>query len=297
MNGMTLTTIPPTIDTVCLSDALEYVNQIPTASVDLIFCDPPYPEVDRHYGRMDEESWLIYMQQLCREYRRVLTKQGSAVIVLQPNSKKVGSMRGWIWQFMAQCVKDWNVVQDVYWWNTTAVPTVHTQRRYGLMRPSVKYCVWLGEPDCYRLQDEIMWNSTKRTRQDQTTNRALKYKPSGHHNRDERMRETAQERGMVTPYNIFPIPNNHKSEEGGEFGHGAATPRELVDDWIRYASVPGGLVCDPFLGSGTTALIARQLNRHYLGCDNNQECINIANSRLNNLYSLSMFEGKSTHDS
>ena len=50
-----------------------------------------------------------------------------------------------------------------------------------------------------------------------------------------------------------------------------------------------GIVCDPFMGSGTTALVARQLGRHFLGCDVNAEYVALANERLAVPYTLPMF--------
>ena len=43
---------------------------------------------------------------------------------------------------------------------------------------------------------------------------------------------------------------------------------------------PGGVVLDPFLGSGTTALVARRLGRHYIGIEPNPEYVAIVRSRL-----------------
>ncbi len=50
-----------------------------------------------------------------------------------------------------------------------------------------------------------------------------------------------------------------------------------------------GIVLDPFMGSGTTALVARRLGRHFLGCDVNAEYVALANERLAVPYTLPMF--------
>jgi hypothetical protein len=52
-------------------------------------------------------------------------------------------MRPWLFEFMAKWCREWNMVQDAWWWNHTTAPTVHCQRKYGLMRPSLKACVWV----------------------------------------------------------------------------------------------------------------------------------------------------------
>ena len=46
--------------------------------------------------------------------------------------------------------------------------------------------------------------------------------------------------------------------------------------------IQGGIVLDPFMGSGTTAVVAKQLNINYIGFELNAEYIAICNKRLNN---------------
>ena len=43
-----------------------------------------------------------------------------------------------------------------------------------------------------------------------------------------------------------------------------------------------GIVLDPFIGSGTTAVVAKEQNKHYIGIELNPEYIKIANNRINN---------------
>ena len=50
-------------------------------------------------------------------------------------------------------------------------------------------------------------------------------------------------------------------------GHSAAFPEELPEWFIKLFSNPGDLVLDPFIGSGTTAIVALRLQRHYLGVE------------------------------
>ena len=62
--------------------------------------------------------------------------------------------------------------------------------------------------------------------------------------------------------------------------HYAPYPQELIETPIEAGCPPGGVVLDPFLGSGTTALVARRLGRHYIGIEPNPEYVAIARSRL-----------------
>jgi len=62
--------------------------------------------------------------------------------------------------------------------------------------------------------------------------------------------------------------------------HGAIFPEALVEELIKGFSRPGEIVLDPFLGSGTTCLVARRLKRNSIGIDLVKEHLNIANKRL-----------------
>ncbi|GAB3701272.1 hypothetical protein GCM10027592_29200 [Spirosoma flavus] len=62
--------------------------------------------------------------------------------------------------------------------------------------------------------------------------------------------------------------------------HFATFPPELIIDCIKAGSPPGGLILDPFMGAGTTAMVARKLGRNYLGYELNPDYIQIAQRRL-----------------
>jgi DNA modification methylase len=62
--------------------------------------------------------------------------------------------------------------------------------------------------------------------------------------------------------------------------HFATFPRELIVDCIKAGCPAGGVVLDPFMGAGTTALVARGLGRKYVGFELNPEYIALAERRL-----------------
>ena len=246
-------------------EALAFVSSLPDGCCDAVITDPPYPEIDRDYGRLTEAKWFALMQPLVMECRRVLAPHGSAVFILQPNSERVGRMRSWLWRFMAWACDEWNMVQDCYWWNPAAMPHGPGIRRdIGLMRPSVKACVWLGMPDCWRDQDAILWAPSEAVQALDRESRSLRYHPSGAHVDPGRMARTVDERGGCTPFNLWPISNTNSTTSGGAKGHGAATPYDLADGWTRYICKPGGVVLDPFGGAGTMGAAALRNGRRAL---------------------------------
>ena len=63
-------------------------------------------------------------------------------------------------------------------------------------------------------------------------------------------------------------------------GHFAAYPPKLAETCILAGCPKGGIVLDPFLGSGTTAAVAKQLDRHYIGIELNAEYCALARARI-----------------
>lgn len=61
--------------------------------------------------------------------------------------------------------------------------------------------------------------------------------------------------------------------------HFATFPPELIKPCILAGSRPGDIVFDPFMGSGTTAMVATELGRNYLGCELNPEYAKLAEQR------------------
>lgn len=63
-------------------------------------------------------------------------------------------------------------------------------------------------------------------------------------------------------------------------GHYAAYPPKLAETCILAGCPEGGVVLDPFMGSGTTGLAAKTLGRHYVGIELNPEYTQLANARI-----------------
>lgn len=263
-----------------LGDCCDVMPAINDGSVHAVVCDPPYAEISRDYGRLTEIEWHSLMDVAVSECRRVLASDGSAVFVIQPNSETVGKMRPWAFEFVAMVATQWNLVQDAYWWNFTAPPTVHCHREYGLMRPSVKLCVWGGDPKCYRNQDDVLWRPSDSMLAENVNDRALHRLPSGQSFRRGRVAETVSERGGTTPFNLLPIANANSTSSGGAYGHSAATPSGVCVWWVRYISRHGNTILDPFMGSGTTALACIANDRKFIGIEKEPKYFEIAVKRI-----------------
>lgn len=263
------------------ADCREILPTLESGSIDAVITDPPYPEVDRSYGRLSVTEWFDLMDTVVAECRRVLKPTGSAMLVLQPNQERVGRTRPWLWEFMAKWAREWNMVQDAWWWNHTTMPTVHCHRTIGLMRSSLKALVWLGEPDCWRDQDAVLWSTSDAQKAANVEDRVLRRSPSGQTKRVGRLKETAEARGGVTPFNVMPFSNTNSTSSGGAHGHGAATPLALCEWWVRYICPRGGIVLDPFAGSCTVGIAAIKHDRGFVGIEKHEPFWTIGLDRLN----------------
>ncbi len=83
------------------------------------------------------------------------------------------------------------------------------------------------------------------------------------------------ERTTRNKRSVWTIPTQPTRE-----AHFATFPEALVEPCIRAGSRPGDTVLDPFLGSGTTALVAEREGRQWIGCELNPEYAAIAERRL-----------------
>ena len=92
----------------------------------------------------------------------------------------------------------------------------------------------------------------------------------------------AREAGMSDE--VYPVRNKRDvwtvNTKPCKEAHFATYPFELIKPCILAGCPENGIVLDPFMGSGTTAIVARSLNRNYLGVELNPEYIKIAHKRL-----------------
>lgn len=81
----------------------------------------------------------------------------------------------------------------------------------------------------------------------------------------------------------YPTNVLHLATECSNRSHPAAFPEALPEWFIKLFTKEGDIVLDPFLGSGTTAIVARRMNRKYLGIEMMKEYCDIAKEELGEL--------------
>jgi len=92
--------------------------------------------------------------------------------------------------------------------------------------------------------------------------------------RDRDMRPNPDGKNARTVWSI-------NTEPFGE-GHYATYPEKLAERMIKAGCPVGGVVLDPFMGAGTTGMVAKKLNRHYIGFELNPDYVKLAKNRIFN---------------
>lgn len=98
---------------------------------------------------------------------------------------------------------------------------------------------------------------------------------AGFDDRWDKMSRDEQCSGMRNKRSVWTVATAPFSE-----AHFATFPPDLIKPCILAGSAGGGIVLDPFMGAGTTALVAAQYNRQFLGIELNPEYVAIAEKRI-----------------
>ena len=95
-------------------------------------------------------------------------------------------------------------------------------------------------------------------------------------------RPNSAERYMRNKRDVWTISTNSYRIKG----HFAVYPEKLIEPCILAGCPVGGVVIDPFFGSGTTGAVAKKLGREYIGIYINPEYCTMSENRINNVISL-----------
>lgn len=186
----------------------------------------------------------------------------------------------------------WILRQDIIWHKTNAMPESVKDR----CTKSHEYIFLLCKNSKYYFNGEaiaepLLWNPVEigvRGSRGAFGNPQLLRRGSGNLERKTRPFPSADDGGLAgnIPYDYADKTTKNKRDvwsfacsKGGN-GHYAAFPDELAETCIKAGSEEKDTVLDPFVGSGTTCLVAYKLNRNYIGIDLNENYCEIARNRL-----------------
>lgn len=204
--------------------------------------------------------------------------QGSLSATRVQDDRPPKSLLGIPWR-LAIALQDsgWILREDIIWNKPTAMPESVKDR-----------CTRSHEYIFHFVKQGRYWYAQDAIREPQTGNthsRGTGSSPKSPEQHDGMIRSNGSYNKAMTKYTEVPGGRNRRSvwsvtSEPIPYAHFATFPTALVEPIILAASPVGGVVLDPFFGSGTTGIAARKHDRHYIGIELNQEYIEIARERL-----------------
>ncbi|PZQ80891.1 MAG: modification methylase [Ancylobacter novellus] len=246
------------LDTILRGDCVAALSRLPAASVDLVFADPPYnlqlqgelkrPDdsrvdaVDDAWDKFESfQAYDAFTRAWLLAVRRVLKPTGTLwVIGSYHNIFRVGAM--------LQDLDFW-ILNDIVWRKTNPMPNFRGRRFTNA-------------------HETMIWAAREPGAKGYTFN----YEALKAANEDVQMRSDW----------LFPICSGGErlKDEAGHKVHPTQKPEALLARVILSASKPGDVVLDPFLGSGTTAAVAKRLGRHFVGIERDPSYADAAQARI-----------------
>ena len=253
------------LDTIICGDNVKVLRDWPAECIDLVVTSPPYDNL-RTYGG---HTWDF--PGVAAELTRVLKPGGVIVWVVADatvnGSETLTSMRQAI-HFHDVCglnVHDTMIYEQANWPFPEAV-------RYN-QTWEYTFVFSRGKPKTFN-----PINDRKASRSGDSTNHTERTKDGQRIHRENA--RVIHEVGMRTNVWRYFNGRNLSTKDTIAFQHPAIFPEALARDHILSWSNPGDVVLDPFLGSGTTAKMAKLMGRHWLGIEVNPDYVEIARNRL-----------------
>jgi DNA modification methylase len=276
------------IDQVFNMDCLSGLRTLPDGFANTCVTSPPYYGL-RDYGHdgqigLEEtpEAYVAKLVELFREVRRVLRDDGTLWLNLG-DSYKEKQLLGIPWRVAFALQADgWYLRQDIIWHKPNPMPESVTDR----CTKAHEYIFLFSKSDRYYFDSNAIAEPSQHFGKDNRSGKGnIRYD-------GKRTEGDVKANGQQSFVTINETRNKRSvwiiATQPYSGAHFATYPQELIEPCIKAGCPTNGIVLDPFMGAYTTALVARKLDRHYVGFELNPEYCKIGESRLRK--QLGMFQ-------
>lgn len=240
-------------------DCLKGLKSLRDESVDLIFYDPPF-NLNKDYGKkisdkLQKNEYLNWQYELMEESKRILKPSGNLIYHNIPKwAFKVANHLDEIGMHF----NNW-----IVWSESGSIPA--PSRLY----PKHYSILWFSKTKKKTFNKQYLPISRCRKCNETVKDYGGKYK---------NLREENGEKVTIVSDVWDDIHRiRHKKNKNRASNE---LPEKLMERILLMFSNEGDTILDPFMGSGTTGLVARRHNRNFIGFELNPEYIEIANERL-----------------
>lgn len=254
-------------------DCLDKLRTIPDSSVDLVFTSPPYAEQRSHeYLGMGAGSYVHWFCLVAQEIKRILKTSGSFFLNLNPHCEH-GERQLYVYKLVIALREDVGFkFQDEYVWYKSATPRKRHHRLWDAWEP-----IWFfskgSKPYINCKAIEKYSKSTFGHKKGWASFNNVTGNVGGYHD------ITKQRIGKTMPDNVLYFPTVLMVKDK-QFAHPAKFPVELADFIVKGYCPPDGVVCDPFMGSGTTAQATLALGMQCIGIEVNEDFVQMTKDRI-----------------
>lgn len=258
-----------------LGDSKEVLKKIEDNSVDLIFTSPPYADSRKHtYGGIHPNHYVEWFLPFSSELLRVLKPTGTFVLNIKEKVVN-GERHTYVIDLIKEMRKQgWLWTEEFIWHKKNSYPGKWSNR----FRDSWERLLQFNKEKHFHMyQEEVMipigdW-AKARLRNLTDTDKVRDNSKSGS-NFGKNVSNWLK-REFVYPTNVL-----HLATECNNKNHSAAFPNELPQWFIKLFTKEGDVVLDPFMGSGTTVIVANKLGRIGVGIEIIQEYYKLAETQL-----------------
>lgn len=262
---------------ILLGDAKGELQKLGENSVDLIFTSPPYADNRKAtYGGIHPDKYVDWFLPISQELLRILKPDGTFVLNIKEKVSN-GERHTYVLQLiLALREQGWLWTEEFMWHKKNSFPGKWPNR----FRDSWERLLQFNKSKDFNMyQEEVMvpmgdWaksrlknlSATDLTRDESKVGSGFGKKVSNWIDRD-----------MAYPTNVL-----HLATECGNKNHSAAFPEALPEWFIKLFTKEGGVVLDPFLGSGTTSKVAKRMSRNSIGIEILEEYYRMAKMNVDN---------------